>query len=162
PPRNPPPPSFWSRLWAAPMLHLGRTVLYRYVHGKIYHASLLHKRFPNDHTSQLEPDSLDHFFFSCPLRFAVWQECWRLLFDVPSPSWHSIKSALVTQSWPDLHEPLTLNPPSLLASAIIVGLWRAHWASVFDSSPFIPQKVVTSIHRNIISINRKSSLFPPT
>ncbi|ORX50979.1 hypothetical protein DM01DRAFT_1290236 [Hesseltinella vesiculosa] len=113
-------------------------------------------------TASSSPTLSTTFFFSCPLRFAVWQECWRLLFDVTSPSWYSIKSALVTQSWPDLHEPLTLNPPSLLASAIIVGLWRAHWASVFDSSPFIPQKVVASIHRNIISINRESSLFPPT
>ncbi|ORX56281.1 hypothetical protein DM01DRAFT_259030, partial [Hesseltinella vesiculosa] len=53
-------------------------------------------------------------------------------------------------------------PPSLLASAIIAGFWRAHWAPVFDSSSFIPHHVVTSIHRNIISINHESSLLPPT
>ncbi|ORX53659.1 hypothetical protein DM01DRAFT_1390767 [Hesseltinella vesiculosa] len=104
---------------------------------------------------------LDHFF-SCPSRFFVWWACWRLIFDDPSPTWRSIKSAVVTLSWPPLNDPLLRISPSLLASTIIVGLWRAHWAAILHFVPFSPHRIVSSIHRHIAELSRESSFSTST
>ncbi|ORX62186.1 hypothetical protein DM01DRAFT_245569, partial [Hesseltinella vesiculosa] len=93
-----------------------------------------------------------HFFFTCPHRATVWIECWKLIFDVPSPSLDGIQASVLSFNWPPLNTHLMAVPPSLIVSTIIVSLWRAHWATIFDSSPFFPHCVVSSITRNISTL----------
>ncbi|KAF1797749.1 hypothetical protein V8B55DRAFT_1345902 [Mucor lusitanicus] len=71
--------SQWRLFWQLPILLQSRTVWYRLLHRKIPSKSILHHLIPNNHPSPQCPlcssqgiEDIQHFFFTCPLKLAVW------------------------------------------------------------------------------------------
>ncbi|KAL0073980.1 hypothetical protein J3Q64DRAFT_1649467, partial [Phycomyces blakesleeanus] len=70
----PPPVSIdWPGFWLLSLSHTCCNIWYCYLHQKIRHKSLLHRFIPASNPSPACPicfdplESLEHFFFSCPI-----------------------------------------------------------------------------------------------
>ncbi|KAI9488163.1 hypothetical protein BDB00DRAFT_773009, partial [Zychaea mexicana] len=88
-------------------------------------------------------DTLFHLLFSCPLEWLVWICVWQDLFlFTPTPV--QIHRAIFSLYFPSNPSPTSSR---LIIACILQGVWCAHWRHVFDSMPFVPDNICTSIHR---------------
>ncbi|KAI8373449.1 hypothetical protein EDC96DRAFT_427498, partial [Choanephora cucurbitarum] len=142
--------SNWSPFWSLPIPLQARTVWYRLLHNKIpnrsflYNLTLLFFPSPLCHICSTTTKSVDHFFFLCPSKAQVWLRILSsyinpLLELVPSDIPHLLHCVYRFVPVTPFRDP-SLPLPALSIDQIFactsVGIWQAHWHSIFQTAPF--------------------------
>ncbi|RCH78236.1 hypothetical protein CU098_006547, partial [Rhizopus stolonifer] len=75
----------WKRFWSLKIPLPARNVLYRMLHNKVNNRFHLHRLMPHTVPNNFcihcpsnlitSIDTLDHFYFLCPTKYAVWSHC---------------------------------------------------------------------------------------
>ncbi|OAD68211.1 hypothetical protein PHYBLDRAFT_173701 [Phycomyces blakesleeanus NRRL 1555(-)] len=153
----------WRTFWSFPLPLVARNIWFRGLHDKISCRARLHSllplAFPSPTCSicSLFSDSQDHFFFTCPLKNAVWIGMWLEFFGtIPTPT--ALHNAFHFFSFPS-----SLNssiPPSTVFGCTLLAIWRHHWTFIFDDSPFVPSAVVGTARKTLTRICQELDLNP--
>ncbi|OBZ81199.1 hypothetical protein A0J61_10752, partial [Choanephora cucurbitarum] len=136
-------PPQWSTFWSLPLPLQARTIWYRLLHNRISCRSILHSRIPSEFPSPLchicstGEDTIDHFFFLCPPKLAVWLHILTsyinpLIRFVPSDVPHILRSIFRFQHTTSLRDPsLPLSDLSQeqVFACTLQGIWQIHWQS---------------------------------
>ena len=136
----------WTNFWSINMDHIVRNILFRIVHSTIPTGNLLHRISPSYSPSphccicQHPTETLNHFLIWCPKKKHVWAIVWQSLFHSHPPLFAILQS--VTKN-ARVQQPITSDKFLLLCSYILRSIWRAHWATIFEETPFVPQQVAT-------------------
>ncbi|OAD65917.1 hypothetical protein PHYBLDRAFT_152944 [Phycomyces blakesleeanus NRRL 1555(-)] len=119
----------WQKFWSFPLLLVARNIWFCGLHDKIscrtHLHSLLPLAFPSPTCSiySLSSDSQGHFFFTCPLKNAVWIGMWLEFFGtIPTPT--ALHNAFHFFSFPS-----SLNsfiPLSTVFGCTLLAIWRHH------------------------------------
>ncbi|KAK4521393.1 uncharacterized protein ATC70_012008 [Mucor velutinosus] len=156
-------PSQWRLFWKLPILLQSRTVWYRLIHRKIPSKSILHHFIPTTHPSPScplcltqSPEDIQHFFFTCPLKLAVWRflattylSHTPMTDDVLLPFLHGIQTLSIAEPTRSASLPFPeLTVYQVFATSLLC-IWQAHWRSIFDHVPFVTLNVNTSIARSL-------------
>ncbi|OAD80080.1 CCHC-type zinc finger transcription factor [Phycomyces blakesleeanus NRRL 1555(-)] len=153
----------WRKFWSFPLPLVARNIWFRGLHDKISCRACLHfllpLAFPSPTCSicSLSSDSQDHFFFTCPLKNAVWIDMWLEFFGTIS-----IPTAL-HNAFHFFSFPSSLNssiPPSTVFGCTLLAIWRHHWTFIFDDSPFVPSAVVGTACKTLTRICPELDLDP--
>ncbi|KAI9349965.1 hypothetical protein BD770DRAFT_394783 [Pilaira anomala] len=146
-------PTKWTRFWRYSIHVKARTIWFRLLHNRIPHSSLLHHRFPARFTSSLclrcqtEPDSLYHFFFSCPLLSFVWSQVGdSFISNTTSQTLSSfltlaLKALQTVPNFPSRDPTITVVPhlsSVQIITCTIQAIWSSHWAFIFNDAQFLP------------------------
>ena len=121
------------------MEHTARTILLRIYHSTIATGNLLNQVDPSFLTSlhcricQDPTEILNHFLIWCPKKKQILSLVWQLFAILQTIT----KNSIVQQQLPG-------NKFLQICSYILLYTWRAHWATVFDENPFVPQHVATT------------------
>ncbi|KAI8140916.1 hypothetical protein BJV82DRAFT_501932, partial [Fennellomyces sp. T-0311] len=77
-------------------------------------------------------DDLDQFLFKCPKKWAIWRRAWPDLLLLPVGD-QEVRDVIFLLKLPR-------SPPNAtcctIIEAILQGIWKGHWAKVFDDQPF--------------------------
>jgi hypothetical protein len=156
-------PSQWRLFWKLPILLQSRTVWYRLIHRKIPSKSILHYFIPTTHPSPScalcstqNPEDIQHFFFTCPLKLAVWRFLANTYLshtpmtdDALPPFLHGIQTLSITEPTRSASLPFPeLTVYQVFATSLLC-IWQAHWRSIFDHVPFVTANVNISIARSL-------------
>ncbi|ORX62866.1 hypothetical protein DM01DRAFT_322962 [Hesseltinella vesiculosa] len=149
----------WESFWRTSLPHFLRTVLFRFLPGKLTSRSILHRIVPTLVTSpkssicRYHDESSVHLLFACPLKMQH--------FAPPVDSIQNVISSFASWSWP-LLRPVTpsLSAP-LVFDTILAVIWSAHWHHVYDDIPFSAPNVLTSVNMSIQLLRDESCLFYP-
>lgn len=129
------------------MDHTARNIWFRALHGTLPTAEGL---FPFGVASldsslcrlcSTQPESLEHFLVTCPLRYEVWYRVWGPLF-YGEPNISSLLEFLLQLRWPDA----VPDPPThrlglcLYAPCYLDSLLASHFRNI----PFSPSQVATT------------------
>ncbi|OAD79565.1 hypothetical protein PHYBLDRAFT_139594 [Phycomyces blakesleeanus NRRL 1555(-)] len=169
--RNPNPYPYPSRIYSSPdsggtkvvhIMHLNEESQEHIIEKISCRArlhSLLPLAFPSPTCSicSLSSDSQDHFFFTCPLKNAVWIGMWLEFFGtIPTPT-------ALHNAFHFFFFPSSLNssiPPSTVFGCTLLAIWRHHWTFIFDDSPFVPSAVVGTARKTLTRICQELDLDP--
>ncbi|KAI8142934.1 hypothetical protein BJV82DRAFT_493294, partial [Fennellomyces sp. T-0311] len=79
-----------------------------------------------------QPEDLKHFIFKCLKKKCVWCKM------CPDHLSLNINDQLIQSAIFKLHPPQDTRtiPSDAIVDAILLSLWRAHWALFFDQQPF--------------------------
>ncbi|CEP12431.1 hypothetical protein, partial, partial [Parasitella parasitica] len=155
--------SQWRLFWKIPILLQSRTVWYRLLHRKIPSKSNLHHLIPNTHPSPQCPlcssqgiEDIQHFFFTCPLKLAVWQFTASTYLSHTPLTDETLLQFLNNISHFSITEPTrsaSLPFPELTVYQVfatsLLCIWQAHWRTTFDHVPFVTDTVNSSIARSL-------------
>ncbi|KAL0082349.1 hypothetical protein F4703DRAFT_1795382 [Phycomyces blakesleeanus] len=129
---------------------------------KIPHKSLLHRFIPASNPSPACPicfdplESLEHFFFSCPLKLPIWHYVWSTYINSSQTpvTLPSLQLALTSLVLPDNSCP---NAMFAIAAAL-EAIWRSHWAFIFNDTPFHASQVESLIDKLFLKARQESFL----
>ncbi|KAK4518398.1 uncharacterized protein ATC70_008615 [Mucor velutinosus] len=156
-------PSQWRLFWKLSIFLQSRTVWYRLIHRKIPSKSILHHFIPTTHPSPScplcltqSPEDVQHFFFTCPLKLAVWRfldttylSHTLMTDDVHLPFLHGIQTLSLAEPTRSASLPFPeLTVYQVFATSLLC-IWQAHWRSIFGHVPFVALNVNTSIARSL-------------
>ncbi|OAD74955.1 hypothetical protein PHYBLDRAFT_167288 [Phycomyces blakesleeanus NRRL 1555(-)] len=153
--------SQWRIFWNLPIHHHVRNIWYRGLHHKLSSRSLLHRilpgPFPTDSCPICEAstDTPDHFLFSCPLKIDVWSTFWQDVFG-SHPTLPILHDAFYNLSFP-YTRPSDIHAASLFSCALLA-IWRHHWSTVFDNTPFVSSTVLSTASRLVAIFKAEKSL----
>ena len=137
----------WNSFWRTNMKHTARNILFRMYHSTIPTGNLLNRINPSFLTSshcricQHPTETLNHFLIWRPKKKQIWPVVQQQLFHTHPPLFAILqtitKNAIVQQQLPS-------NKFLQICSYILLYIWRAHWATVFNENPFVPQHMATT------------------
>ncbi|KAI8984792.1 hypothetical protein BDF20DRAFT_816269, partial [Mycotypha africana] len=137
----------WKTFWALAIPLHARTIWLRLLHNKIPHRTLM---YVCRLCSSSIPETLDHFLYDCPLSMKFGRlssnatiHLSSTLIDPTSYKYFKIFAG----SLPLITLDSLPSPSTLLFACTLLGIWHAHWAFIFHSTPFVPTNVITSIAR---------------
>ena len=129
----------WSRFWKANIPHKARTIWWRALQGKIATGALRSRiwrqqQSPECPICQHPVEDQDHFFFLCPIKREIWNAM--LTKYTNKPAWTADElCSLLSLSSRLIRPPKRFNYTShQLISSTMVGIWRVHYAFVFDDT----------------------------
>ncbi|EPB84897.1 hypothetical protein HMPREF1544_08332 [Mucor circinelloides 1006PhL] len=132
-----------------------RNVVYRFINNCIPHKARLHRIFPDLHPSNLcmicssSVDSSEHFLFDCPTKASVWRA---VIFEFLWPTVTipdiilAIRSFDFYNIWYSQRNGV---PASVILFITLANIWRSHFRTVFDRTPFTTAAVLASIRLDI-------------
>ncbi|KAG2223620.1 hypothetical protein INT45_009979 [Circinella minor] len=138
--------SRWNNFWSIKMEHGARNILFRLFHSTIPTGNLLHRISPSFLTTphcricQHPTETLHHFLIWYPKKKQAWFHTWQELFHIRPPLYAILQS--ITKN-AKVRQHIPSNTFFSICSYILLYIWRAHWAMVFDENPFLPQHVAT-------------------
>jgi endonuclease/exonuclease/phosphatase family metal-dependent hydrolase len=147
----------WQWFWRLALTMVQRNVVYRYINHCIPHKSRLHRVYPALHPSDLcsicssSSDSSEHFLFHCPAKASVWQA---VIFEFlwPTVSIPDIIQATKTLDFYNIRYSQRREvPASVIVFITLANIWRSHFRTVFDSTPFTTTAVLAGIRLDIIT-----------
>lgn len=155
----------WLCFWSLALVAVQRNAVYRLLSGAIPHRSLLHRFFPDKFPSPVckvcsnsTPESTEHLLFYCHPKSIVWKE---IIFEFlwPTVDIHDIKLALYSL---DFYNVRYCQISGISAPLIIVitlaNVWKAHFRSVIDDTPFLWPSVMNLIRTDIKKHVQESQL----
>ncbi|KAI7860247.1 hypothetical protein BDC45DRAFT_529861 [Circinella umbellata] len=117
----------WRRFWSIPLNPIVQNFWFHILHQTVPNATTLHNTAANipPSTSCLfcnSPDSLCHFLYSCPVKWAVWHTIWfdLLLYTLTI---NNVHHAIFSLRFP--YNPSSLDTHTIVA-CIMHGIWSAH------------------------------------
>ncbi|CAO3665225.1 unnamed protein product [Rhizopus stolonifer] len=145
----------WLSFWSLNLTAIQRNIVFRLIHLKIPHKALLHRFLPAKVESSqcsiclIHEDSLEYFLFDCPPKSVIWQSIIRE-FLWPSINTQDIHSALKTLNFDSItYYSNRKIPAKLLLIITLANIWKAHWYSIFNQTPFETTQVLHPIHSDI-------------
>ncbi|KAG1139520.1 hypothetical protein G6F37_008143 [Rhizopus arrhizus] len=145
----------WLTFWSLSLTCIQRNVIYRLIHLKIPHKDCLYHLLSRPGISPycsicvVSIDSIDHFFFSCPPRYLVWQEVIRE-FLWPTLDIAKIRHALCSLDFSEVS--YCLNPKLDGDIVLIISLsaiWKLHWQCIFRQQDFVPNAALALIRKEV-------------
>ena len=145
----------WQWFWRLALTMVQRNVVYRYINHCIPHKSRLHRIFPALHPSDLcsicssSSDSSEHFLFDCPAKASVWQA---VIFEFLWPTVTIPDIILAIRSFDFYNIRYSQRngvPASVIVFITLANIWRSHFRTVFDRTPFTTAAVLASIRLDI-------------
>ncbi|CEP07107.1 hypothetical protein, partial, partial [Parasitella parasitica] len=129
--------------------------------------TVLNRFIPTTHPSRACPlcptettEDLQHFFFTCPLKFAVWRFINTIYLSHTPLSDEALLLLLEdiqTLSVPEPTRSASLSFPELTVYQIFATslpcIWLTHWRTIFDHVPFVTVNVNTSISRSLVRLD---------
>ena len=165
--------SAWRKFWLYSIPLHARTVWFRAIHNKIPSRQLLHNIMPSVVDSSIcsicssstAEDTVSHFLFSCPSKLAVWRSVFNVYIanvsHLPSAEFVVLMQSvlLFTRPYPRLH---TTRLPELstyqIFACCLLCIWRSHWNFVFNSRPFQPGVIISSVSKLLYTLVAESEL----
>ncbi|KAI8638155.1 hypothetical protein BD408DRAFT_352395 [Parasitella parasitica] len=147
--------SAWTFFWSLSLIMIQRNVIYRFNNNCIPHLSLLHRIFPDRHSSDIcvvcssASDTLDHFLFRCPNKALVWQG---IIFEFlwPTVTIEDICHSILSFNFYNTRYSQKPRAPShLIVMITLANIWRAHYRFVFNQKAFETAAVLNSIRLDI-------------
>ncbi|CEP12669.1 hypothetical protein [Parasitella parasitica] len=146
----------WKSFWSLALTMVQRNVLYRFISNSIPHKSLLHRVFTDLHPSPLcticsiSTETSVHFLFHCPPKATVWRA---IIFEFLWPT-VSIQDIITAITSLDFHNIKYCQRSEVSAPIIVIltlaNIWRAHFRTVFDATPFEAQTIIANIRADVI------------
>ncbi|KAI7898947.1 uncharacterized protein BX663DRAFT_442096 [Cokeromyces recurvatus] len=135
----------WRIFWSVLLPPSSYTVWFRAIHRKLPTKKLLHFLLLNLHDSSrcIHCLTQEHFLVLCPKK----QDIWVNTLNFFSPN-NSFPPQQIINTILQLHCPLWLTrsptAPSISVGSILFGIWKAHWQTIFDETPFVSSVIVKS------------------
>ncbi|OBZ81573.1 hypothetical protein A0J61_10378 [Choanephora cucurbitarum] len=151
----------WKFFWKLPLSHYNRIVCYRILSNRVPCRAILHNLIPSFFTSALcslcgtDDDTLEHFLWLCPLKLTVWSSIWSTHFETAF-TLNALSCSILSL---EFSTPLKLSlnsKPSEIICSTMSSIWRAHWSFVFSDIPFVPQTVIATASRQILTSHHES------
>ncbi|ORX49548.1 hypothetical protein DM01DRAFT_1291266 [Hesseltinella vesiculosa] len=157
----------WESFWRTSLPHSSRTVLFRFLTGKLTSRSLLFRIVPTLVSSpkcsicRYHDESSVHLLFACPFKMRVWRLAWQRHFATPFDSIQNVVSSFTSWSWPPLRPGTPSLSAPLVLGTILAAIWSAHWRHVYDDIPFSVSNVLISVNKSIQLLRDESRLLYP-
>ncbi|KAI8970690.1 hypothetical protein BDB01DRAFT_731567, partial [Pilobolus umbonatus] len=142
-------PRKWSFFWSLPLHHQARNIWFRALHQTLPFKSKLHQFNPEYFVSNLcrccsnSIETIEHFIYECPLKYSVWLSIWNEYFP-PNSNFHTLNDVIFKLTL-SASTTSSILPSGAIISCILLGIWRAHWRTIFDDTPFVPDLISTNI-----------------
>ena len=148
--------SKWTFFWKSHISPVACTIWWRALHGKLSCRTNLHHILPARFDrplcvlGDLALDTGNHFLFSCPYKWHIWQQVLQdcTLSTITQATIFDALFNLSMPSWNLSHSPLS---PMQLIAGVLVGVWKAHWLHVFSAAPFLSTNIIDSTHKLLIN-----------
>ncbi|EIE83350.1 hypothetical protein G6F46_003343 [Rhizopus delemar] len=108
---------------------------------------------------RVNEDTLEHFLYQCPVKLVVWRTSWSRFTNPTEFNVDRVQNALFCLKFPPKVSSSSQGPPSTIIGHTLMGIWRAHWAFIFDSVPFHPDLVSKSVSLMITTTHKENLLL---
>ncbi|EIE92361.1 hypothetical protein RO3G_17232 [Rhizopus delemar RA 99-880] len=114
---------------------------------------------PQVSAHRLTPSQWSHFW-----KFPLSHHCrnrtsWSRFTNPTEFNVDRVKNALFCLKFPPKDSSSSQGPPSTIIGHTLMGIWRAHWAFIFDSVPFHPDLVSKSVSSMITTSHKENLLL---
>ncbi|KAG1036549.1 hypothetical protein G6F43_013028 [Rhizopus delemar] len=154
-------PQSWRRFWKCAMPHQVRTVLWRIYHKRIPSRERLYRFNPARFLAPTclvctQPESDEHFVWSCPLKQAAWNLLSWLTFPSQPIQLQDVMNPPTAASTATVHQS-TVDRITVVA-CMMLSIWRVHWKVVFYDHLFYHGEVVARTGLMLRRIHRENML----
>ncbi|KAI9265243.1 hypothetical protein BDA99DRAFT_426352, partial [Phascolomyces articulosus] len=129
----------WRCFWQEPLISQVRNLWFRALHQSLSCKSVLHSILPHIHPTNTclicncnNPDTIFHFLYICPVKWAIWSRVWSDLF-LSSLTHDAVHHATFSLPFPSIQSRISSH--TIIAYALH-RIWSAHWRFAFDNIPF--------------------------
>ncbi|KAG1209983.1 hypothetical protein G6F35_010643 [Rhizopus arrhizus] len=152
----------WRRFWQCAMPHQARTILWCIYHKRIPSRQRLYRLNPARFLAPTcllcnQPESDEHFVWSCPLKQAAWQLMSCLTFPSQPIQLQDVMNSPTTASTATAHQS-NVDRMTVVA-CMMLSIWRVHWKVVFHEQRFYHGEVVACTRLILRRIHRENMLL---